>query len=265
MARSAAYRAFEAVSDEERGPDKGNRVRLQKALASAGLASRRHAETYILDRRVSVNGVIVDRLGTLVDPGVDELRVDGTLLTAPRRPTYVLLNKPRDTVTTAFDPEGRKTVLDLIDLPDVRLFPVGRLDRYTTGALLLTDDGELAARLLHPRYKVEKRYVLRLRPPVLDAALDRMAAGTELEDGHHTQPCEVHRLPERHPGECSVEVRLREGHKRQVRLMAQACGLKLISLHRSTFAGLTTQGLAPGTWRRLRASEIATLRRHAQL
>ncbi len=240
-------------------------MRLQKALASAGLASRRHAETYILDRRVSVNGVIVDRLGTLVDPDVDELRVDGELLTAPRRLTYVLLNKPRDAVTTAFDPEGRRTVIDLIELPGVRLFPVGRLDRYTTGALLLTDDGELAARLLHPRYKVEKRYVLRLRPPVPDTALEHMAAGTELEDGHLTQPCEVLRLPERHPGECSLEVRLREGHKRQVRLMAQACGLKLISLHRVAFAGLSTQGLAPGTWRRLRAGEVIMLRQLAQL
>jgi pseudouridine synthase len=224
-------------------------VRLNRFLASAGLGSRRGVETLIRDGRVTVDGAVAE-LGATVDDGAD-VRVDGRPVSTEQRET-VLLNKPAGVVTTARDPQGRRTVLDLVDT-SVRLFPVGRLDLDTTGALLLTNDGDLAHRLMHPRHGVEKTYVADVDGDPGDEALEALRRGVELEDGP-TAPAQVRRL-----GPGRVELRIHEGRNRQVRRMCEAVGHPVRRLHRSDYAGLTVEELAPGAWRRLTEEEVAAL------
>jgi len=166
---------------------------------------------------------------------------------------YVLLHKPAGTVTTASDPEGRRTVVELVDHP-ARVVPVGRLDYGTTGALLLTNDGELAHRLAHPRYEAEKVYEAEVEGNPSDAALEQLRAGIELDDGP-TSPAQAERLA---PGR--VELRIHEGRKHQVKRMLAAVGHPVTRLHRSRYAGLTLEGLEPGAWRELEPSEVDQLR-----
>jgi 23S rRNA pseudouridine2605 synthase len=224
-------------------------VRLNAYLARAGVASRRKADELIKAGRVTVNGE-PGQLNTFVGRG-DRVEVDGEPVTAQKL-AYVLLHKPAGTVTTASDPQGRPTVLELVDLPE-RVVPVGRLDVDTTGALLLTNDGPLAHRLAHPRYGVEKVYVADVlgRPDERD--LQALAEGVELEDGR-TAPATVRCLaPSR------VELTLHEGRNRQVRRMLDAVGHPVTHLHRSVYAGLTLEGLEPGAWRELEPDEVASL------
>lgn len=182
----------------------------------------------------------------------DRVEVDGERVTAQAL-TYVLLHKPAATVTTARDPQGRPTVVDLVDVPE-RVVPVGRLDADTTGALLLTNDGPLAHRLAHPRYGVEKVYEAEVEGRPDAAALRALAAGVELEDGL-TAPAKARRLaPSR------IELILHEGRNRQVRRMLEAVGHPVRSLHRAAYAGLTLEGLEPGRWRELEPSEVKRLR-----
>jgi 23S rRNA pseudouridine2605 synthase len=171
----------------------------------------------------------------------------------PQRLAYVLLHKPAGVVTTANDPQGRQTVVDLVD-PDVRIVPVGRLDVETTGALLLTNDGDLAHRLAHPKYEVEKVYEAEVEGEPSDQALRRLAAGVELEEGV-TAPAEVRRL-----GPSVVLLSIHEGRNRQVRRMLEAVGHPVRRLHRSRYAGLTVEDLAPGEWRELDEREQSALR-----
>jgi 23S rRNA pseudouridine2605 synthase len=225
-------------------------MRLNAYLARAGVASRRRADELIKDGRVTVNGE-PGQLNTFVSPG-DAVEVDGTGVTAQRL-AYVLLHKPVGTVTTARDPQGRRTVVELVDLPE-RVVPVGRLDADTTGALLLTNDGPLAHRLAHPRYGVEKVYEADVEGAPTDAAISALAEGVELEDGA-TAPATVRRLA---PGR--LELTLHEGRNRQVRRMCEAVGHPVRRLHRSRYAGLTLGGLEPGRWRELEPSEVEMLR-----
>lgn len=247
---------------ETRGGERAE-VRLQKALAQAGVASRRAAEELILAGRVSVNGQVIAELGTKVDPGHDRLAVDGRLLTQPSTLHYVLLNKPPGVITTARDPQGRPTVLSLVHLPGVRLFPVGRLDVDTEGALLLTDDGELANLLLHPRYHVAKVYEAVVAGVMTVEALARLERGVVLEDGP-TAPARARRLSSN--GQTSVvELELREGRKRQVKRMLAAVGHPVLHLRRTAFGPLTLGGLVVGKWRHLSQAEVAALRENRRM
>ncbi len=225
-------------------------VRLNRFLAAAGLGSRRAVEALIRDGRVTVNGAVAE-LGQTVDGG-DDVRLDGEPVVAERHET-ILLNKPAGVVTTASDPQGRRTVLDLVG-SDVRLFPVGRLDRDTTGALLLTNDGDLAHRLMHPRHGVEKIYIADVEGDPGEEALARLRDGVQLEDGL-TAPAAVRRLA---PGR--IELGIHEGRNRQVRRMCEAVGHPVRHLHRSVYAGLTVDGVGPGQWRVLAEDEVAGLR-----
>jgi len=225
-------------------------VRLNAYLARAGVASRRAADELIKAGRVTVNGQ-PGQLNTFVERG-DRVEVDGKPVAAQRL-TYVLLHKPAGTVTTARDPQGRPTVVDLVDLPE-RVVPVGRLDVDTTGALLLTNDGPLAHQLAHPRYGVEKLYEVEVEGRPDDAALRALAEGVELEDGL-TAPAQVRRL-----GASRIELTLHEGRNRQVKRMCDAVGHPVRRLHRSRYAGLMLEGLEPGAWRELEPSEVELLR-----
>jgi 23S rRNA pseudouridine2605 synthase len=226
-------------------------MRLNAYLARAGIASRRKADELIKAGRVRVNGQLGE-LNTFVETR-DRVEVDGKEV-RPQRLAYVLLNKPPGVVTTASDPQGRPTVVDLVK-HEVRVVPVGRLDADTTGALLLTNDGDLAHRLAHPKYEVEKVYEAEVEGEPSDEALLRLAEGIELEEGL-TAPAEVRRL-----SSPVVELSIHEGRNRQVRRMLEAVGHPVRRLHRSRYAGLTLEGLAPGEWRELSSDELKHLRR----
>jgi 23S rRNA pseudouridine2605 synthase len=225
-------------------------VRLNAYLARAGVASRRKADDLIKARRVTVNGA-PGELNTFVGAR-DRVEVDGQPV-EKQRLAYVLLHKPAGVVTTASDPHGRRTVVDLVDVPE-RVVPVGRLDADTTGALLLTNDGELAHRLAHPRYGVEKTYVVDVEGTPSDDTLAALERGVELEDGR-TAAAGMRRL-----GRSRVELIIHEGRKHQVKRMLEAVGHPVVRLHRSAYAGLTVDGLEPGRWRELEPFETERLR-----
>jgi 23S rRNA pseudouridine2605 synthase len=225
-------------------------VRLNAYLARAGVASRRKADDLIKAGRVTVNGA-PGQLNTFVGAR-DRVEVDGQPV-EKQRLAYVLLHKPTGVVTTASDPHARRTVVDLVDVPE-RVVPVGRLDADTTGALLLTNDGELAHRLAHPRYGVEKTYVVDVENAPSDDALTALELGVELEDGR-TAAARVRRLER-----SRVELTIHEGRKHQVKRMLDAVGHPVVRLHRSAYAGLTLEGLEPGRWRELEPFEIEKLR-----
>ena len=225
-------------------------MRLNAYLARAGVASRRRADELIKAGRVRVNGE-PGELNTFVETG-DVVELDGRPLAAEPL-AYVLLHKPSGVVTTARDPHGRATVVELVP-GEPRVVPVGRLDADTTGALLLTNDGPLAHRLAHPRYGVEKTYEAEVEGEPSDDAIRALAAGLELDDGR-TAPAKARRLaPSR------VELVLHEGRKHQVKRMLAAVGHPVTRLHRSAYAGLTLDGLAPGASRELTPEEVERLR-----
>ena len=225
-------------------------MRLNAWLARAGVASRRGADELIKSGRVTVNGE-PGQLNTFVGAR-DRVELDGRPL-ARQQLAYVLLNKPAGVVTTARDPGGRPTVVGLVDHPS-RIVPVGRLDVDTTGALLLTNDGELAHRLAHPRYEVDKVYVAEVAGEPSAEALAALERGVELDDGR-TAPARVRRL-----GRGRVELVLHEGRKHQVKRMLETVGHPVRSLHRSGYGPLSLDGLDPGEWRELTAPEIDALR-----
>jgi 23S rRNA pseudouridine2605 synthase len=230
-------------------------MRLNAFLARAGVASRRRADELIRAGRVSVNGR-AGELNTAVGRR-DVVEVDGTRVRLQPL-AYLLLHKPPGTVTTARDPQGRRTVVELVP-PEPRVVPVGRLDADTTGALLLTNDGELAHRLAHPRYGVPKVYEVDVRGSPSREALAALGAGVQLDDGM-TAPSEV-RVLARSRRSSRLELTLHEGRKHQVKRMLEAVGYPVGRLHRSRYAGLDLDGLAVGEWRALASSEVAQLRR----
>jgi 23S rRNA pseudouridine2605 synthase len=225
-------------------------MRLNAYLARAGIASRRKADELIKAGRVRVNGA-PGELNTFVASG-DRVEVDGRAV-EKQRLAYLLLHKPVGVVTTAHDPGGRPTVLELVPRAP-RVVPVGRLDADTTGALLLTNDGGLAHRLAHPRYEVAKVYVAEVEGEPSDEVLRRLAEGIELEDGP-TAPAEARRL-----GPSRIELTLHEGRKHQVKRMCEKVGHPVRALHRSVYAGLALAGVEPGAWRELTAAEVEGLR-----
>jgi 23S rRNA pseudouridine2605 synthase len=225
-------------------------MRLNAFLARAGVASRRAADELIKARRVTVNGE-AGQLNTFVDTN-DRVEVDGERV-SPQQLAYILLHKPSGVVTTARDPQGRPTVVDLVE-HDARVVPVGRLDADTTGALLLTNDGELAHRLAHPRYGVEKVYEVAVEDEPTSEHLRRLRDGVELDDGR-TAPARAELL-----GPRKIELVLHEGRKHQVKRMCAAVGLPVTRLHRSRYDGLDVADLTPGEWRELSDEEVERLR-----
>jgi len=231
--------------------------RLQKLLARAGIASRRAAESLIVGGRVAVNGVVVTELGAKADPARDDVRVDGERLHAEER-RLLLLHKPPGVVTTLSDPEGRPTIRHYLPESLERVFPVGRLDFNSSGLLLLTNDGELAARLLHPRYRIPRTYRVKVSGHPTEAALARLRRGVRLDDGV-TGPAQVD-VERQLPNKAWLRITIREGRKREIRRMCEAVGHLVDKLVRVRFGPIELGRLPPGRWRPLGAEEERALR-----
>jgi pseudouridine synthase len=241
--------------------------RLQKYLARCGVASRRHAETLITSGAVSVNGVVVRELGTRIDPARDEVRVDGALVQPNARLVYLLMHKPAGTLTTVSDPHGRRTALDLIPerWRDERVYPVGRLDYDTEGLLLLTNDGDLALRLTHPRYALTKEYHALVEGRPAREELARLEAGVMLQgETRRTAPARAWLLRTL-DDDAWVGLELHEGRNRQARRMFEAIGHRVIRLLRVRVGALRLGDLELGHVRELTPREVETLRRAAGL
>jgi pseudouridine synthase len=229
--------------------------RLQKILSQAGIASRRAAERLMLEGRVTVNGAPVVELGTKADAASDDIRVDGRRIKLPERHRYILLNKPRGYVTTRSDPQRRPTVIDLLGIREY-VYPVGRLDYDSEGLLLLTNDGELAARLTHPSHGVARVYEARVLGVPDERDLQRLRRGIVL-DGRRTSPADVERLSQR----SALRITIREGRNRQVRKMLDAIGHPVDQLTRVAIGPIRDARLKPGAWRDLRPDEVERLRK----
>ena len=232
--------------------------RLQKILSKAGVTSRRKAEGLILQGRVSVNGNIVRELGTKAVLGKDEIRVDGKTIKPETEKLVLALFKPKRCVTTLNDPQGRSTVADFVNKFPMRLYPVGRLDYDAEGLLLLTNDGELAHRLQHPRYKVPKTYLVKVRGHPPTEALARLQQGVNLEDGI-TAPAEL-KVMEDDQKATWLSLTLREGRKHQVKRMCAAVGHPVLRLRRTKIGPIELDDLRPGEIRRLKSREVRNLR-----
>jgi pseudouridine synthase len=231
--------------------------RLQKIISAAGWASRREAEEWILAGRVSVNGRVVTELGTRARTGIDSIRVDGRKLGSPERHVSILLNKPKGFLSTCSDPRKRPTVLDLVAGVRARLYPVGRLDFNSEGLLILTNDGELAQKVTHPRNACRKVYRVKVRGIPAPAVLEHVRKGM-LMGGRKTAPAIV--KPIRAETHSWLEVVLFEGRKNQIREMFKRVGFPVIKLKRIAIGPVSDRGLAPGRWRHLTAEEIRSLK-----
>lgn len=232
-------------------------IRLQKFLAEAGVCSRRKGEDYIRRGLVRVNGETVTRLGTTVDPAADRVEVSGKEVRPRREEVYIMLHKPAGYLSTCSQP-GRKIVLDLVDT-DRRVFPVGRLDKDSTGLLLLTSDGRIHHRLAHPSFDHEKQYIVTVDRPVADADLEKLESGVALSDGM-TRPASIVRR-----SKTVFSITLQEGRNRQIRRMAEALGYTVKSLHRVRMGPLHLKGLPAGGWRHLTTAEQRELLRSCGL
>lgn len=232
-------------------------VRLQRYLAECGVASRRAAEKLILEGRVKVNGCTA-QLGVSVEPASDRIEVDGVSVGQDQK-IYILLNKPPGVISSVHDPHGRRTVIDCLGHVAVRVFPVGRLDYDTEGALLLTNDGDLAHRLMHPSFEVDKVYLAWVEGHVTPETAQRLEEGIELEDGL-TAPAKVMVM---HAAAKStlLQITLHEGRKREVKRMCEAVGHRVRQLQRTAIGHLRLKGLKPGQWRYLNEAEVAGLYR----
>jgi pseudouridine synthase len=236
-------------------------VRLQKILSQAGAASRRAAEELIILGRVSVNGHTVRQLGSKADPAADDIRVDGRRIRPAEHHRYILLNKPRGVITTRHDPQRRRTVLDLLQSVREYVYPVGRLDYDTEGLLLLTNDGDLAAALTHPRHGVARTYEARVAGMPSAGALARLRSGIPL-DGKRTQPADVVLMSRGlHAQHGVLRITIREGRNRQVRRMCEAVGHPVTQLTRIGIGPIRDRTLKPGEWRELTGSELRALRK----
>ena len=238
-------------------------VRLNKFLSHAGIASRREADRMIQEGRVKLNGRVVQELGEKLEDERDVVEFDGRRVRKEERMAYVLLNKPVGAVVSLKDPFGRMTVRDLVSSLKVRVFPVGRLDAASSGALLLTNDGELAFRLAHPKFEVRKIYSVKVDGVPDDTALDKLRKGIFLE-GRKTASARAS-IAARSPKHAVVRLEIHEGRKREVRKMFEALGYRVSALRRTHFAGLSLEGLKPGHWRMLDAAEVRKLRKRAGL
>ena len=230
-------------------------IRLQKFLANSGVASRRKCEELILEGKVSVNGQIVKELGTKINPTVDKVEYCGKTVSISNKFVYILLNKPIGYVTTAKDQFDRDSVLDLVKVRE-RIVPVGRLDMYTSGALILTNDGEFVYKVTHPKHEITKTYTVTVRGIIENDAVEKLRNGVEIED-YKTKPAKVKILKTDEEKNISrLEITIHEGKNRQVRKMCEAVGSKVVALHRSKIGDIGVKDLKLGTWRYLKDFEV---------
>ncbi len=241
--------------------------RLQKIIAHAGFASRREAEEMIRTGRVTVNGRVVTELGTKAEAGRDHVKVDGKLIPHAEPHRYILLYKPKEVMTTVEDPQGRTTVIDLIRGIPERIYPVGRLDYHSEGLVLLTNDGELAYKVSHPKHGSVKTYHVKVRGVPDDRVVDKLQRGITIE-GKRTLPCEISRIrttgKNSDEGNSWFEVKLREGRTQQIRKMFQAMGHPVAKLKRIAIGPISDPKLTPGVWRELTKNEVRMLERQKE-
>ncbi len=241
--------------------------RLQKIIAHAGFASRREAEEMIRTGRVTVNGRVVTELGSKAEAGRDHVKVDGKLITHAEEHRYILLYKPKEVMTTVEDPQGRRTVIDLIRGIPERIYPVGRLDYHSEGLVLLTNDGDLAYKVSHPKHGSVKTYHVKVRGVPDDRVVDKLQRGITIE-GKRTLPCEIARIKTTgrniEEGNSWFEVKLREGRTQQIRKMFQAMGHPVAKLKRIAIGPISDPKLTPGVWRELTKHEVRMLERQKE-
>lgn len=232
--------------------------RLQKYLANCGIASRRKCEEYILQGKVKVNGETVTELGTKINPEKDVIEFEKQKVRENTKHVYILLNKPIGYVTTADDQFGRDTVLDLVKVRE-RIVPVGRLDMYTSGALILTNDGDFVYKVTHPKHEIKKTYTVTVKGIVQNSEVEKLRQGVQIED-YTTKPAKVKILKTDTEKDISrLEITIHEGKNRQVRKMCEAIGRKVLALHRSKIGSIDVKDLELGKWRYLRPKEVEQL------
>ena len=233
-------------------------IRLQKYLAEAGIASRRKSEEYILQGKVKVNGKVVTELGTKVIPSKDIVEFEGKNIKAQEKNVYILLNKPIGYVTTTKDQFGRDDVLDLVKVKE-RIVPVGRLDMYTSGALILTNDGDFVYKVTHPKHEINKTYTVTLKGIITKEEVQQLIKGVDIGD-YITKPAKVKILKTDEEKQISrLEIVIHEGKNRQVRRMCEAVGRKVLALHRTKIGNISVKDIPLGKWRFLRKEEIKKL------
>ena len=234
--------------------------RLQKYLANNGVASRRKAEEYIIQGKVKVNGKVVVELGTKINPKIDKIEFEEKLVKEKKENIYVLLNKPIDYVTTVKDQFNRNTVIDLVKNAGDNLIPVGRLDMYTSGALILTNDGDFIYHVTHPKHEVEKTYTVTLRGNVTNEEVQNLKQGVTIDENYITKPAKVRILKiDKEKNISRLEIVIHEGKNRQVRKMCEAIGKKVIALHRSKIGNIGVKDLRIGEFRYLSKKEVEIL------
>ena len=235
--------------------------RLQKYLANSGIASRRKAEEYILQGKVKVNGKVVTELGTKIIPEKDIIEFEGKKVNNDIKKVYVLLNKPIDYVTTVKDQFDRKTVIDIVKNAGKNLIPVGRLDMYTSGALILTNDGDFIFHVTHPKHEVEKTYTVTIRGKVTKEDVENLKQGVIIDEEYKTKPAKVRIMKiDEEKNISRLEIIIHEGKNRQVRKMCEAIGKKVIALHRSKIGNIGVKDLKIGEWRYLTKKEVESLK-----
>ena len=235
-------------------------VRLQKFLASCGIASRRKCEELILAGKVEVNGKVVNELGTKVNIQKDEVKYNGKIIKPEEEKIYILLNKPRGYVTTVKEQFGRDKVTDLVK-QNKRIVPVGRLDMYTSGALILTNDGELVNKLTHPKNEINKTYNVTVAGIVTEQDIENLKSGVEIDNSYITKPAKVKILKIDNEKNISrVQITIHEGKNRQIRKMCQAINKRVLALHRSKIGNIEVRDLKLGTWRYLTKKEVNELK-----
>ena len=234
--------------------------RLQKYLANNGIASRRKAEEYILQGKVKVNGKVVTELGTKINPNKDVIEFQNRKVELKTKNIYVLLNKPINYVTTVSDQFNRNTVIELVKGAGRNLLPVGRLDMYTSGALILTNDGDFIFRVTHPKHEVEKTYTVTLIGKITKEDVEKLRNGVKIDNEYVTKPAKVRILKIDNEKNISrLEITIHEGKNRQIRKMCEAVGKKVAALHRSKIGSIDVKDLKIGTWRNLTPQEVKTL------
>ena len=233
-------------------------VRLQKYLANAGVCSRRKAEELILDGKIIVNGKIVTELGTKITPKLDKVMYNGKVVKEESKYVYILLNKPIGYITTSKEQFGRDSVMDLVKVKE-RIVPVGRLDMYTSGALILTNDGNFVYQVTHPKHEIEKTYTVTVKGIVTDEEVERLRKGVKIDD-YMTKEAKVKILKiESEKNQSRLEITIHEGKNRQIRKMCEAINHNVLALHRSKIAGIGVKDLSLGKWRYLNEREVAKI------
>ena len=235
------------------------KIRLQKYLAEAGVASRRKAEEFIIAGRVKVNNKIVTELGTKINPNTDEIKYNGNIIKSEEEKVYILLNKPIGYVTTAKEQFGRDMVLDLVKI-NKRIVPVGRLDMYTSGALILTNDGEFVNKLTHPKNEINKTYNVTIKGRITKEEVELLKNGVEIDNGYITKPAEVKILKiDEEKNISRIQIIIHEGKNRQIRKMCDSIRKKVLALHRSKIGNIDVKNLKIGEWRYLTKKEVIGL------